>query len=117
MDLKGLSPAQSAKLELKHPVTFEVIPDAYLMVFGSDSKQYRAVMTEAAREPADKTADAETVYTKSTERLAKLVAEIHGLKEDGKDIADPVKLLTNYPWIRDQVDVFVMRRVNFLQKA
>lgn len=117
MDLKGLSPAQSAKLELKHPVTFEVIPDSYLMVYGSDSKQYRAVMTEAAREPADKTADAEAVYTKATERLAKLVAEIHGLKEDGKDIANPVKLLTDYPWIRDQVDVFVMRRVNFLPKA
>jgi len=117
MDLKGLSPAQSAKLELKHPVTFEVIPDAYLMVFGSDSKQYRTVMTEAARESADKKPDLETVYEKSTERLAKLVAEIHGLKEDGKDISDPVKLLTNYPWIRDQVDVFVMRRVNFLPKA
>ena len=29
----------------------------------------------------------------------------------------PVKLLTDYPWIRDQVDVFVMRRVNFLPKA
>lgn len=117
MDLKGLSPAESAKLELKHPVTFEIIPDAYLMVCGSDSKQYRAMMVEVARENAEKKPDLDAMYDKTTARLAKLVVEIHGLKEDGKSITDPARLLADYPWIREQVDSFVMRRSNFLPKA
>jgi hypothetical protein len=28
-----------------------------------------------------------------------------------------VRMLTDYPWIREQVDQFVMRRANFLPKA
>lgn len=117
MDLKGLSPAESAKLELKHPETFEVIPDAYLKVCGSDSRQYRAMLVEVARNNADAKDDTEAVYRNMTAGLAKLVVEISGLKEDGKPITDPVYLLTHYPWIRQQVDQFVMRRANFLQKA
>jgi predicted phage-related endonuclease len=117
MDLKGLSPVESAKLELKHPVTFEVMPDAYLMVYGSDSKAYRSMIIDVARENAEKKIDLEGVYEKTTARLAKLVKEIHGLEEDGKPIIDPVRMLTDYPWIREQVDQFVMRRANFLPKA
>lgn len=117
MDLKGLSPAESAKLELTHPVTFEKIPDAYLMVCGSDSKKYRAMLVEVARENAEKQQDPEKAYSNMTAGLAKLVVEINGLKEDGKAITDAVYLLTNYPWIRQQVDQFVMRRANFLPKA
>lgn len=117
MDLKGLSPAETAKLELKHPVTFELIPGAYLMVSGSDSKAYRAMMVEVARESAEKKPELGDMYEKTTARLAKLVSEINGLEEDGKAIKDPVRLLTDYPWIREQVDQFVMRRSNFLPKA
>lgn len=117
MDLKGLSPAESARLDLKHPVTFEVIPDAFLMVCGSDSKQYRAMMVEVARESAEKKPDLDSAYDKTNARLAKLVVEINGLKEDGKPITDPVRMLTDYPWIREQVDRFVMQRSNFLPKA
>lgn len=117
MDIKGLSPVESAKLELKHPVTFEVMPDAYLTVYGSDSKTYRAMMVEAARETAEKKPEPGEIYEKTTTRLARLVKEIHGLEEEGKAITDPVRLLTDYPWIREQVDQFVMRRSNFLPKA
>ncbi|MGL4517067.1 MAG: hypothetical protein ACRCUH_10310 [Shewanella sp.] len=117
MDIKALSPSETAKLELTHPVTFEIIPDAFLMVNGSDSKAYRAMMVEVARESAEKKPELGDMYEKTTVRLARLVSEIHGLEEDGKTIKDPVKLLTDYPWIREQVDQFVMRRTNFLPKA
>ena len=119
MGLKGLSPTESAKLEPLHPVTKEKIEGAFLTVHGSDSKRYRAMMAEAARDIASQDAaqDTEASYKKTTERLANLIDEIHGLEEDGKPIKDAVKLLTDYPWLRQQVDGFVMRRSNFLPKA
>lgn len=123
MDLKGLSPSETAVMEIIHPVTNKKIPDVHLVVYGSDSKHYRAMIANAAREGAaareakEEQPDPIQLHKKTTQRLATLVAEIVGLKEDGKPITDAVKLLTDYPWIREQVDTFVMRRANFLPKA
>ncbi len=113
MDISNLSPNETAKLALKHPLTGEEMEGCYLVVYGSDSKVYRQMLLDVARERVDKKDDADAPIR----GIARLVKEIHGLEENGKPIADPFYLLTNYPWVREQADVFVMKRANFLPNA
>lgn len=120
MDISNLSVSEVACLDLLHPLTGEPIPGANLLMYGSDSAKYREMMIDIGRKRVERKGEPMTADEQAKEeitRLASLIKEIRGLEENGKNIADPVHLLTKYPWVREQADRFVMVRANFLPKA
>lgn len=121
MDLLSLLPKESAVMKLKHPATGEEIDGMELDIFGSDSRKFRDLQKEAAREILNRKRGAEIDLdeneAKAIKRLAELTGGIRGIEEDGKPVTDAVYLYGKYAWIREQVDKYITDRANFLPKA
>jgi hypothetical protein len=121
MDLLNLLPSDSAVMRLKHPATGEEIDGIELDIFGSDSRKFRELQKDAAKEILSRKRGAEIDLddneAKAIKRLAELTGEIRGMEEGGKPVTDAVYLYSKYKWIREQVDTFITDRANFLPKA
>lgn len=121
MDLLNFLPSDSAVMRLKHPATGEEIDGIELEIFGSDSRKFRELQKEAAREILNRkrgaAVDLDDNEEKAIKRLAELTGEIRGMEEGGKPVTDAFYLYSKYKWIREQVDTFITDRANFLPKA
>jgi hypothetical protein len=121
MDLLSLLPSESAVMKLKHPATGEEIEGIELDIFGSDSKRFRDLQLAAAKEILGRKRGAEIDLddneSKAIQRLASLTGDIRGMTEDGKPVTDAAYLYGKYKWIREQVDLYITDRSNFLPKA
>lgn len=109
---------RGAELVIKHPVTGEPMADVVLIVAGPDSdvqrrarlKQSDALMAYRGRPPADEFDRMEI------DRLARCVVGWR-VKRDGEAVrfafTAVVQLLTDFPFIREQVEAFAKSRVDY----
>lgn len=85
-----------------------------IIVIGTDSDRYQRILREAARK-RNKTED------DGIENMASLVLDWSGLVLNKEPYVfsrdNAIKLLRDFPWIRDQVLQFAAERRNFLPKA
>jgi|SRR5471030_37307 len=123
MDLADLFTRSTAEagveMKLLHPATGEVIKNEdgkewVVTVAGTDSDRWKASIRASARKRGRNEDDV-------SETLASLIVGWKNLvlnKETLKFTPQAaIKLLTDYPWIRDQVNTFASERANFLPKA
>jgi hypothetical protein len=124
---------QGAWCELENPATGEALTDddsrpVAIKVLGVDSKAWREKNREFQRKRFHKmrrTKSKNIDHTMSDEDTCELLAECTvewtGLVEDGEAIAFTKEaafdLFMKYPWIREQVDVFIGDRANFFPSA
>lgn len=123
MDLADLFTRNTAEsgveMKLLHPGTGEVMKnedgkDWVINVAGTDSDRWKSAVRATARKRGRNDDDV-------SETLAALVVGWKNLilnKEPLKFTPQAaIKLLNDYPWIRDQVNTFASDRANFLPKA
>jgi len=123
MDLADLFTRNTAEtgveMKLLHPATGEVMKNEdgkewVINVAGTDSDRWKSAVRATARKRGRNDDDV-------SETLAALVVGWKNLilnKEPLKFTPQAaIKLLNDYPWIRDQVNTFASDRANFLPKA
>ena len=121
MDIANLNTKQAsnkgAALTLKHPVTGENLDT--IILAGMESDAFRKAKHEMAQRRIDaqgKVSVAE-VEADAVKLLASCVISWGDLTINGVTPTDSAAVLTEYSWIREQVDAFVSNRANFLQSA
>lgn len=123
MDLADLFTRNTAEtgveMKLLHPGTGEVIKNDdgkewVLTVAGTDSDRWKATLRTAARKRGQSTDDGIETLSSLVIGWKHLVLNKEALKFTPQAA---IKLLTDYPWIRDQVNAFASERANFLPKA
>ena len=132
---------EGAELELIHPtegtILREPVPETapegtigealVIMLAGTDSEVYREALKSRARQRlnqqkkknrAEQT-DFDEAERKGIELLAKCTMGWRNISEDGKELQfnvnNAITIYTKYPWIKEQVDVFMADRSNFLK--
>jgi hypothetical protein len=123
MDLADLFTRSTAEtgveMKLLHPGTGEVIKnddgkDWVVTVAGTDSDRWKATIRTAARKRGQSSDDGIETMSSLVIGWKNLVLNKEPLKFTPQAA---IKLLTDYPWIRDQVNSFASERANFLPKA
>lgn len=126
----GLALKDTYVLELKNPVTEELLVDSdgepvTITLYGKSSKQYRAAITamqnrELRRKAKKETATAEQMQDESTNLLVACSAdstlEIDGVPVNDKESFKQLYKDSSFSWIRDQVDTALGDDANFLGK-
>ena len=132
MDLNELdvvkSADQGAEMEVRHPVTDDVLLDkdgnpVVMYVLGSDSSVLRNAMKERARKQLNarksKLIDVDEAERVGSEMLAICITGWRGLSENGVEIqfskSAAIDLFMRYTWLRSQVDAFINERENFFK--
>jgi hypothetical protein len=85
-----------------------------LTVAGTDSDRWKATIRTAARKRGQSSDDGIETMSSLVIGWKNLVLNKEPLKFT---LQAAIKLLTDYPWIRDQVNSFASERANFLPKA
>lgn len=123
MDLADLFTRSTAEtgveMKLLHPGTGEVIKNEdgkewVVTVAGTDSDRWKATIRTAARKRGQSSDDGIETMSSLVIGWKNLVLNKEPLKFTPQAA---IKLLTDYPWIRDQVNSFASERANFLPKA
>lgn len=132
MDLTNLivnsASEDGAKCEIVHPVTERSFdPPVYITVVGIDSELYQKASRELTNKRLKKatargrfklTATAEELEAEHIELLARCTVGWENIEWEGKplpfDKDNAKKLYTKAPWLREQVDLFMGDRANFL---
>lgn len=123
MDLADLFTRSTAEtgveMKLLHPGTGEVIKNDdgkewVVTVAGTDSDRWKATIRTAARKRGQSSDDGIETMSSLVIGWKNLVLNKEPLKFTPQSA---IKLLTDYPWIRDQVNSFASERANFLPKA
>lgn len=123
MDLADLFTRSTAEtgveMKLLHPGTGEVIKNDdgkewVVTVAGTDSDRWKATIRTAARKRGQSSDDGIETMSSLVIGWKNLVLNKEPLKFTPQAA---IKLLTDYPWIRDQVNSFASERANFLPKA
>ena len=135
MDLSNLDVSKKAEdgaiLELEHPVTGDPLINedsgeaVSIIVLGTDSKTYREKQREYQRKRLSKMTKKrgkEMDLTMSDEDACDLLATCtigwEHMVENGEELEfskeAAYKLYMKYHWIREQVDVFIADRENFI---
>jgi len=123
MDLADLFTRSTAEtgveMKLLHPGTGEVIKNDdgkewVVTVAGTDSDRWKATIRTAARKRGQSSDDGIETMSSLVVGWKNLVLNKEPLKFTPQAA---IKLLTDYPWIRDQVNSFASERANFLPKA
>jgi hypothetical protein len=121
MEVSNLNTKQAAnrgaKLTLRHPVTNEAIDT--IVVAGMESDAFRKAKHEMAQRRMDAggKVSVEQVEADSIKLLAACVISWGDLTINGVTPTDSAAVLTEYSWIREQVDAFVANRANFFLRA
>lgn len=132
MDLRSLDTRKACNeptvLTLQHPVTAEDLGITFL-VLGIDSDAYKAatrkqqdrILKSAMRTRNMGSLDPEERDRMSVEMLAACVAGWDGLELDGKDLPfsydNALRVLGEFPWIKEQVDKAVHDRGFFVKSS
>lgn len=127
-DILDFIPKDTTKVKLNHPVTGETLicddgTEMFIEVYGSDSKRYRKIQADIARDRNNKRNQKltpEQIDELVTDQLASCIAawniEYGGEKPlYSKDKA--IEVLTEVRWIREQVAEGINDRAGFLQTA
>ena len=130
MDLNNLKPVladDGATLEVKHPVTEEVIDGMTIRLRGQDSNTYRKIKHKkqnailARMSKGKKAADleAEKLEADTIDELVELTISWTGFKLEGEAL-EPTKenyrkVYSEFEWLRDQAAEFVANRANFFR--
>jgi len=123
MDLADLFTRSTAEtgveMKLLHPGTGEVIKNDdgkewVVTVAGTDSDRWKATIRTAARKRGQSSDDGIETMSSLVIGWKNLVLNKEPLKFTPQAA---IKLLTDYPWIRDQVNSFASERAIFLPKA
>lgn len=125
-DFDTITNAQAGvRMRLKSLKTGEFV-DAWITVHGSDSDVYAQAKTEFDRTILDRTKDStkgpltETeIKALQAELLAKCTSKFENMTMDGQPLtytkASAQQMYLRYPAIKDQVDIFIGKRANFLK--
>ena len=126
MDLKDISPKETAVLDLVHPIDKTPLKKddgdpMSITLYGAETNAYKKKMHELRRKfLLSKDATFEDGEEFALEMLVAVTAN-WDIQLDGKNpkcVEKAIRdLYTAQPWIRDQVDVFVHDRANFLSVA
>jgi len=122
-----------ATVYLYHPLTDEMLMDdegnpMWISVYGMDSSRYRQVTHEqqnrriqtAQRSGGKPSLTAEQLESASMDLLVKCTADWNLFVNNEKPECNEKKareLYTEFPWIKDQVDMFMHDRKNFLANS
>lgn len=126
MDLKNLdvraAADEGAELVLEHPVTGDPLEGVAIRVLGADSSAYRrAVKRIAERRHGKKRVSLDDMERQASELMAAVTVSWRNIEVDGEAIdcteENAIRLYTDYPWIREQVDRFIADRANFFTKS
>lgn len=128
MDLSALKiSAAGAEMPVLHPVTGDALTndkgDAMtITLVGTDSVEFKSIVRDRLRkQPASKAkqVDLEEAEQRGIELLAKITQGWSGIQFEGKPLAfsyeNAVKLYSELPWLKEQVDKFVADRSNFIK--
>ena len=127
-DILNFIPKDTTKVKITHPVTGEQLicddgTEMFIEVYGSDSKRYRKIQADIARDRNNKRnqkLSPEQIDELVTDQLASCIAAWN-IEYDGekplysKDKA--IEVLTEVRWIREQVAEAINDRASFLQNA
>jgi len=132
MDLSKLSlttaSEEGVRMELYHPVTeVSFDPPIYFTVVGVDSERYQKAQKDLMNKRLKKAqarnrirfqATAEELEQDNIELLARCILSWENIEWEGEAIKcnfENAKKLLSVQWIREQVDLFIGDRANFLQ--
>jgi hypothetical protein len=120
MDISSLRPLEEVEVKITHPVTKEET-DIVFTVSGTDSKAYRqSVRDVMVRRMANTDAPASELEDDEIEILAHCTKSFRGLTIDGKEpeqsLEGFIKIYSEFPWIKEQVDKFIGKKSNFFLK-
>lgn len=123
MDLKNYIPTSTAPVRLIPPGT--IIPsDTIIHVTGKDSAEYNATkhqIQNAVLSSNGKSRTMEEVKADTIRIIAECIKSWEELTENGEDVpcdmANKIRILTDFPWIREQVDEVIHDRAAFLPNA
>lgn len=121
---------EGAKCEIFHPVTEQSFdPPIYITVAGIDSETYQKAQRDVANKRLKKaagrgrirlTTTAEEIEADQVELLARCTLGWENIDWEGKPyqctLENARRLYLKAPWLREQVDLFIGDRANFLKK-
>jgi hypothetical protein len=127
-DLSNLDTKQDAVLQLLHPTTGEPMHDSNgtpftVTCWGADSDNYRTAEKKVAslalkQNQRGKPVDMDVVEAQSLKVMRACIRDWH-IVLNGELLpctAETVlTVLTEYPWLREQIDQFINDRSNFLK--
>lgn len=123
MDIGQLTTSETAECVIKNPVTGDDT-DIVIILYGQDSKKFRELVKAQAKIAAElkgKGKELEDSIERDADYLAELTAGWRNVEFDGKHLefskANAVLVYTMSAPIRNQVNLFIARTVNFLPKA
>lgn len=125
LDLSKKSENQATLIVL-HPITMEEMVDSNgdavtITLLGMESAIAKRITHARAQRQINtrkSKQDLNEMREFTINLLSKLIVSSHGFNEDGVaiDLADEataVRVLTQYSWLREQIDEFLMDRANF----
>jgi len=121
MDILSVAISDTSKLTVRHPMT-GVDTDIVIEVFSRDSVAYKTA-TSAISKKFRKRKDVtlEERETAAIELLGNVTKGWTNLEEKGKklsfSIANAIRIYTELPWLRNQIDAFIGDEQNFLDEA
>ena len=114
---------EGAVMQVKHPLTGEEL-GATITLIGTDSKAFRDLAKRRATAALKRTKEEQEDYDSDDEMsvmLSKCTLAWSGIEEGSKAVEfsqeNALMMYRKYRWLRDQVDLFVGDRANFLPSA
>lgn len=115
------------EVQLRHPVTDEGL-DAFICVYGQDSKRYEKAQAERARKwqrllgrSRERQLSPQELKKGAVELLAEVTGQWRGIELDGEVLAcnaeNAAKFYERFPWVVEQLDAAVHERANFMRPA
>lgn len=126
MDLAKLAVVETAILEVRHPVTEDVIEGMTILFHGPTSQVVRKLQLAKSQAAINRLAkgkkavdlDAAKLIEENIADSFKRAVDWSGFELDGKKLdfteENWVKVMTEYPWLNDQVSSFLGDSGNFL---
>ena len=127
LDLKSLASEsyETAVMAVRHPDTGEDIPGVTITLASMDSERFRkaknAIVNRRLSDMTGRRMTAERAEEETLDGLAAITVKWTGIVYDGAEQpcdTDHVKAVyRKVPWLREQVDMFVGQRANFLKPS
>lgn len=128
MDISQLQIVEDARpLKILHPITKDQT-DIVVYCYSPDSPAYKARIVELARGALEKKGQAnaesaleavKALVEKKTQIIANMISGWEGISISGKPFKytekNAIKLVSEFPWIAEQVDKFCGERENFFK--
>lgn len=123
-DISTLAQDDTTTIELRHPVTDDPIPGVTATIYGQDSEQCReatrkatAKYTEYARKHRGKFMPPEDQEKLDFDKIVSCTKSINGLVLQSKPITDVVEIFNLVPSFREQIQVEIHNRENFIKTS